>query len=79
MHRSLHVAALDTGPYTAQWANEPWIQTAAVDVMTFVMGKLRLLDVLIIRIIPVRRAPRDAPDADAPDATPDYFKSDWNQ
>ena len=64
-HSSLHVSALDTDPYTVQRANELWIQTAAVDVTAFVMGKLRLLDALIRRILPVRL---DAPDADAPDA-----------
>jgi len=62
-HSSLHVSALDTDPYTAQRANELWIQTAAVDVTAFVMGKLRLLDAVIRRILPVRL---DAPDADAP-------------
>ena len=65
MHRSLDVAALDTGPYTVRQANEPWIQTAAVGVTAFIMGKLRVLDALIRRILPVRL---DAPDADAPDA-----------
>ena len=49
---------------TARRANEQ-IQTAADDVTAFVMGKLRLLDALIRRILPVRL---DAPDSDAPDA-----------
>jgi len=63
-HSSLHVSTLDTDPYTAQWANELWIQTAAVDDTAFVMGKLRPLDALIRRILPVRL---DAPDADRSD------------
>jgi len=59
-HSLLHASALDTDPYTAQQANEPCIQTAAVDVTAFVMGKLHLLDTLIRRILPVRLAAPDA-------------------
>jgi len=50
-NRSTVLRSLDTGPYTAWPANEPWIQTAAGDVTAFLMGG---------RILPVHL---DAPDA----------------
>jgi len=60
LQSQLATAALDSGPctVTARQANEQWSQTAAVvvicqSVTAFVMGKLRLLDALIRRILPV--------------------------